>query len=293
MRARTSAVWTSRLLTATFAVCWLLEPAAAASVRREVTFAVRVEGDPVQNVRLRVALPDDSATGRVMAPDVTARGLQADIRADGDGRHVVLTGRLRAARRVAITYAVETATVPRPFPDVVPVDDPTPELSSYLAAAALFQTRSILVREFLETHVGPAIAAGEANPLRAIYAATRKHLVWKPDGLTLTLDVIRNGGGKRIGIERAFTTFLRRARIPARFVEGIDLDSSTRTKRVFWTEVWANGAWWPVSASRGWVGSIPASYVPMARDGSRVVEMDGPGDVSYSVHTRLLGEDGG
>jgi hypothetical protein len=293
MRARTSAVWTSRLLTATFAVLWLLEPAAAASVRREVTFAVRVEGDPAHNVRLRVALPDESATRRVAAPDVTARGLQSNILADGDGRHVVLTGRLRAARRVAITYAVETSTVPKTFPAVVPVDDPAPELLPYLGAAALFQSRSILVREFLETHVGPSIAAGEASPLRAIYAATRKHLVWKPDGLTLTLDVIRNGGGKRIGIERAFTTFLRCAHIPARFVEGIDLDSPTRTKRVFWTEVWADGTWWPVSASRGWIGSMPASYVPMARDGSRVVELDGPGDASYSVHTRLLGEEGG
>ena len=50
---------------ATCAVVWLLEPAAAASVRREVTFAVRVEGDPARNVRLRVALPEESETRRV------------------------------------------------------------------------------------------------------------------------------------------------------------------------------------------------------------------------------------
>jgi hypothetical protein len=272
-------------------VLWLVESAAAASMRHEVTLAVRVEGEPEGTIRLRVALPDGS-TADVEDPEVSARGLQSDVGADGGGRHVVFTGRIGAPRRVAVTFAVDGTAPQGPFPDVVPVDAPAPELLPYLGAAPMFQSRSILVREFLETHVGPLLAAGDVNLLRAIYATTRKKLAREHDGKSLTLDVIRAGGGQRIGIERAFTTFLRCARIPARFVEGIDLESSTRTKRVHWTEVWADGAWWPVSASRGWIGEIPASYVPLARGGFKVVEMDGRGRTSYSVHTRSLGEGG-
>lgn len=275
-----------------FAVLWLLEPAAAASMRREVTVAVRVEGEPEQNIRLRVALPDEPSPA-IDTPEVHARGLQSEVGADDGGRNVVFTGRISAPRRVAVTFAVEAGGPEGPFPDAEPVDDPEPALLPYLGAAPLFQSRSILVREFLETHVGPLVAMGDVNLLRAIYSTTRKHLAWERDGKSLTLDVIRAGGGQRIGIERAFTTFLRCARIPARFVEGIDLESTTRTKRVHWTEVWTDGAWWPVSASRGWIGDIPASYVPLARDGFKIVEMDGPGRTSYSVHTRLLVEEGG
>jgi transglutaminase-like putative cysteine protease len=119
--------------------------------------------------------------------------------------------------------------------------------------------------------------------MRAIFQATREHLVWDRAGKSLTLDVIRSGKGKRIGIERAFATFLRCARIPARLVEGVNLNSTTQRKRVFWTEVWAQDGWWPVSASRGWVGREPKSYVALTRDGQRVLSVDGPISATYSI----------
>jgi hypothetical protein len=59
---------------------------------------------------------------------------------------------------------------------------------------------------------------------------------------------------------------------------------------VFWTEVWADGAWWPVSASRGWIGDLPPSYVGLARDGARVVVVDGPATAAYVVTARPLRE---
>jgi hypothetical protein len=139
------------------------------------------------------------------------------------------------------------------------------------------------VREFLETHAGPLLAAGERDVMRAIYNVTRSQLHYDKKGKSLALDVVRRGRGQRIGIERVFTTFLRCARIPARFIEGIKLDSRTKRKRVFWTEAWSDAQWWPVSASRGWIGKRPATFVALTYDGRRAVRIEGEGSVSYTV----------
>jgi len=206
---------------------------------------------------------------------------------------VTFTGSVRKPRRIAVAYVVETERPSRRFPHVLPVADPAPELLPYLTPARLFQSRSILVREFLETQVGPKVSTHGANLFQSIFETTRQELAWRGDGKSLALDVIRRRQGKHIGIERAFVTFLRCARIPARFVEGVNLASSTKRKRVFWTEVWADGGWWPVSASRGWIGDLPRSYVGLARDGDRVVVVDGPATASYMVTARPVTDDMG
>jgi transglutaminase-like putative cysteine protease len=126
--------------------------------------------------------------------------------------------------------------------------------------------------------------------MQGILAAIRREIEHRRDGKSLTLDVLRSRQGKSIGIERVFTTSLRCAGIPARMVEGINLKSSTRRKRVFWTEVWAQGRWWPVSASGGWTGRVPRHYLALARDGARVVEVEGPVEMRYGVQGFGIGE---
>ncbi|MGH7293029.1 MAG: transglutaminase domain-containing protein, partial [Myxococcota bacterium] len=214
----------------------------------------------------------------------------AEVVRDGPEPHVMLRGQLKGARRVAVRYTVERRRRLTAMPLVEPLPFPPAELLPALTPGPLFQSRSILVREFLETHVSPVLAAdAHSDLLRAIHATTRERLVWASDGKTLPLDVIRSGRGKRIGIERAFTTFLRCADIPARFVEGINLNSSTHHKRVFWTEVWAQEGWWPISASSGWIGREPKSYVALTRDGRRVLRVEeGPVDATYSIQALPL-----
>ena len=287
MRAGASTLRATAALTAAFGIGVGLPAAARTRVearRWEVTVAVHVEGEGKNRVAVRLALPLPETVRRVTDLEVLPRGLSSDTAADDGGApHVVFTGSVRKPRRVAVSYVVETGRPAAPFPQVLPVADPTPELLPYLAPARLFQSRSILVREFLETTVGPKVRTRGANVFEAIFETTRQELAWRGNGRSIALDVIRRRQGKRIGIERAFVTFLRCARIPARFVEGVNLASSTRRKRVFWTEVWADGAWWPVSASRGWIGKLPRSYVGLARDGDRVVVVDGPATASYVV----------
>lgn len=260
--------------------------AAAKSEVRDVTVAARVTGDGRTPVQLRIAVPPSTDWQEVTDLRVKSRGFKSVISRADENPHVTLSGRVQGARRVAVSFRVRTTPRRKPVPPIEPVGFVDPDLFRYLRPSPIFQSRSILVREFLERHVAPAISAADGALMRPILTATRDRLKWKKDGKSLTLDVIRSGGGQRIGIERAFTTFLRCARVPARFVEGINLDSSTRRKRVFWTDVWAQNTWWPVSASRGWVGRRPSSYVAMAWNGDRVVEAKGATGLSYVVNVR-------
>jgi hypothetical protein len=291
MHPGTRAVRTIGLLIGVLAALVAASASAAEPRRWEVTVAIRVEGGTHEEVAVRLALPSVNAMHRVSGVELTSRGFQHEVTHQGDDAYVVFKGRVRSARRIAVTFETTSERPKMTFPEVTPVKIAPPELLPFLEAAPLFQSRSILVREFLETRVGPVVRGGKVPLLRAIFDATREAFSWERNGKSLPLDVIRRRSGKRIGIERAFTTFVRCARIPARFVEGMNLDSSTKQKRVFWTEVWANGQWWPVSASSGWFGDIPVGYLPLARDGSRVLKVDGPAAASYVVNARPVGGD--
>lgn len=254
----------------------------------EVTFALRVVDATGAPFSLRVALPVDSAHQRVTDVRLAPRDLAARVVPDEPAPHALFQGAFTGARRLAVTWRVRAEPFASRFPRALPVDEPEPSLLPYLAPAPLFQSRSLLVRDFLETHVSPIVAQPNRELLRALHDVTRRELRHRVDGKSLVLDVLRTRQGKRIGIERAFTTFLRCARIPARFVEGIHLGSSTRRKRSFWTEVWAQDRWWVISASHRPGGRRLAPHIALARDGARVVQADGPVEVSYTVEARRL-----
>jgi transglutaminase-like putative cysteine protease len=220
--------------------------------------------------------------------EIDHRGLDALITPDGDAPHVRFRGRIKGSRRLAVTYRVARDRRLDVVPPIHSVEAPDASILPYVRATPLLQSRSILVREFLEAHVTPALRDANGDLMRAIFNATRGSIEHDAKGKTLVLDVVRSRRAQRIGIERAFATFLRCARIPARLVEGIDLKKKTKRKRVFWTEVWAAGRWWPVSASGGWVGRLPASHLALSRDGVRVLVAEGRVDASYRVETRSL-----
>lgn len=270
-------------------VCLGPEGAAADEARHwEVTVSVRVADESGAPVTLRVALPPDSGGQRLTHVEISARGLDASIVREGEHPHVLLRGPIGGARRVAVTYRVELTPVAAPLPRILPVDAPAAALIPFLTPDRLFQSRSILVRDFLETHAAPLIRLGTRPFMQSIFDVTRAEIKHRGDGKSLALDVIRRRKGKHIGIERAFTTFLRCARIPARFVEGINLTSTTARKRVFWTEMWAQDRWWPASASQGWIGRLPGTHLALARDGTRVVHASGTAKTTYRVDTRPL-----
>lgn len=271
----------------------LLAGRAAAAVPSswEVTVAVRLDNGAGGPVRVRIALPPSDDLQELGDVQVQARGLTATVVREGDEPHVELRGKLKGARRVAVTYVVHRERATGTLPAIAPLDAPPPALLPFLMPSPIFQSRSILVRDFLETNAAPVLAApGAPDLVRALHQVTREHFPWAGDGKTLTLDVIRSGRGRRIGIERVFTTFLRCAHVPARLVEGINLASTTHRKRVFWTEVWGQNRWWPLSASAGWIGRLPKAYVALTRDGQRAIQIEGAADAGYAIQARPLPE---
>lgn len=261
-------------------------PTAAKPARWQVTVALRFSTATGAPFSARLALPP-STSGQHLGPvEVTARGLSNEVVATGPEPHVRLSGKLKGARRVAVRYTVERHRSSAPMPAIAPLLVPPAELVPYLSPSRLFQSRSLLARDFLATNVSPLLDTPGADIVQAILQASREHLDVASDGKTLALDVIRSGGGRRIGIERAFTTFLRAARIPARFVEGLNLDSATRRKRVFWTEVWDGREWWAVSASGNWIGRPPKGYIALTHNGQRMLVVHGKVTASYTVTVR-------
>lgn len=257
----------------------------------EVTVALRLDGGAGSPVNVRIALPPNDDLQELGEVSVQARGLTATVVREGDEPHVEIRGKLKGARRVAVQYVVHRERAQGPLPAILPLDAPPPALLPFLMPSPIFQSRSILVRDFLETNAAPLLAApGAPDLVRTLHQVTREHFTWAKDGKTLTLDVIRSGHGKRIGIERVFTTFLRCAHVPARFVEGVNLASTTHRKRVFWTEVWGQNRWWPISASMGWMGRLPKAYVALTRDGQRAVQVEGGVEFTYAIQAKPLPE---
>jgi hypothetical protein len=248
----------------------------------DVTVAVRISETGDKPVEVHVALPADDDRQTISDVDVRPRGLKSDI-VRGAEPEVVFRGRVTDSRRVSVTFRVDRTRLRVDVPAVQPAADPPLETLEALRPAPLYPSRSILVREFLETHVAPKLRAGENDMLRAIVAAIREQLPYDKTGKSLPLDVLRRGHGLRIGRERVLTASLRSAGIPARFVEGVALSSSTRRKRRFWNEVWHEGRWYPVSVSGGWIGKLPDDYVAVVSDGRRVVRSLGAGIIEYSV----------
>jgi hypothetical protein len=256
---------------------------AIATIQWEVTVAVRLTPTGKEPVAIRIAAPPDNARQRLMSVDVSPRGLEVTDKRQGEHPYLLLRGKLTRPRRAAVTYRVETSVQAELVPPIGPLTTVDQNLLPYLAPTPLLQSRSLLVREFLEDHVTATLHNGKAGLMQPILAATQREIQHRRDGKSLVLDTIRRRQARRIGIERTFTTFLRCAGIPARFVEGINLKSKTKHKQVFWTEAWSQGKWWPVSASEGWLGRLPARYLAMTSDGARVVTVEGPVNARYSV----------
>ncbi len=279
----------ARALLTGLAVALAACPALAAPGRWQVTVALRLSSASGAPFSLRLALPPNGDGQRLGPVEVTARGLASEVLVNRDDPQVRVSGKLKGARRVAVRFAVQRHRSAASLPAIAPPDPPRPELAPYLAPSPLFQTRSLLVRDFLATNVSPLLDAPDPDLVRAIHRAVEEHLEIVPGGKTLGLDILRAGGGRRIGIERAFTTLLRAAGVPARFVEGLNLDSATRHKRVFWTEVWDGEGWGSISASGDWSGRPPKHYIVLTRNGRRVLTVEGGVTATYVVTVRPEG----
>lgn len=91
--------------------------------------------------------------------------------------------------------------------------------------------------------------------------------------------------------ERAYTlvALSRAARIPARLVKGLVLQETDKAATHFWTEVYLDDEWKSFDPAFGYQGTLPASYLPIAKGNREVVEFTDTS--SYSVGYRIINTD--
>jgi hypothetical protein len=188
-------------------------PAATPS-RWEVTVAIRITGGTGAPMTVRLALPADTETQQVGDVEVTARGLEAQVVHDGPEPYVLLGGKLKGARRVAVRYTVHRRRQLAAVPAVQPLPVPPVDLVQFVSPTPLFQSRSILVRDFLETNVSPHLGnAGTDDLMRTILRSRRS-----PPGIgraTAWRSTIRSGASASASSAPSRPSALRR--YPARW----------------------------------------------------------------------------
>ena len=90
---------------------------------------------------------------------------------------MLLRGKLKGSRRVAVRYTVHRTRQLAAVPAVEPLPVPPAELVPFVSPSPIFQSRSILVRDFLETNVSPRLGTdGNGDLMRTILQVTRDQL---------------------------------------------------------------------------------------------------------------------
>ncbi len=86
---------------------------------------------------------------------------------------------------------------------------------------------------------------------------------------------LATGQASPLGRVKAFVAICRAAKIPARLVTGFELRRVESPQPHVWAEVFRNNRWVPFDPEYGFARQMPASFVPVRRGGSTIVETKG------------------
>jgi 7 transmembrane helices usually fused to an inactive transglutaminase/Transglutaminase-like superfamily len=96
---------------------------------------------------------------------------------------------------------------------------------------------------------------------------------------------LQHGLGTALGQARAMVALCRSAKIPARLVTGFPLDSRAEARPHYWVEAFSKNVWRPYDVENGYSGTVPITFLPIRRDGIRIVRASGPVEyqAKYSI----------
>ena len=139
------------------------------------------------------------------------------------------------------------------------------------------------------------VIATDARDPDALFERIAAHVIEntlldRTDGNEDAAAVLDSRHGTTVGRARAGAALYRAARMPARLVAGVILGEGQPGGPHVWLEVYHRGDWTPVDPEYGYVGTLPASYLPLRRGGERIVEAIGDieFDANWSVVRRTL-----
>lgn len=212
--------------------------------------------------------PWDTAHARLYSQSLSHPGLrQKRTRSEQKGRDIVLSAPRPGYFSVETTFSIH----------VSPLAFAEPK-----RAGPTEQDRSL----FLESSNGITVAS--PNTLKIVDEISREHT--EPEAVIGALfnyvsshiRIDSNAGSDSeiafditwataLGSTRALVALLRTAHLPARVVTGVNLQASSSRQPFYWAEVYDGQNWIPMDPAHGYLGELPAFYVPLRKGGSDLI----------------------
>ena len=249
----------------------------------ELTFRATAPGS-----RVRVALPGDTSQSRVLRETSSHTGLLTDVlrNKDTQGREVVAVASQAAPDlRLTLTFDIHARRHAQ-WPTLAPKSTlTTAARARYLRSEPGVQVHPSSLSAF----AAPAGKFPKAQTVEQIHDYCSEKIIegeeFDPSDAATAL---REGLASPLGKARAMVALCRSRRVPARLVAGFILRDDWDAAPHTWVEAYVGKQWVPYDPVHGYAGELPANYVPVQRNGCRIVGTSGVPDckVWFSIQRR-------
>jgi transglutaminase-like putative cysteine protease len=239
--------------------------------------------------RLRVAVPDDGLHSRVFRKDLRYAGLDTErLRPlKSDTRELALVteraGDFRVTARFDLHLSPRTTfhTWSRPAPLMAE------ERASFLRSTPTVQAEHPVVIEALRDL--QAEVSGRSELVDKLFAHCYQQIgVSSADAPSDAVESLKRGMATPLGKCRAFVALCRAAKVPARLVAGLEVQTtgsqqSGPMRQRVWTEVLADNRWEPFDPEHGFARELPYTYLPARRHGIELVHAPNVTDLRLEI----------
>jgi transglutaminase-like putative cysteine protease len=228
---------------------------------------------PQSGTRLNVALPADTAQARTFREEFTHPSFSMDIvrnKQTGAREGIAVLVWRSVPARLEAQFDIHMRAPGEARGEAQKEALGTTARARYLRSEPTIQAADPMVASVL-ARISQGTKTGR-EVLAAIFEHCSEGMARRAGGpvLDARAALVRGEGGP-VGRARAMVALCRAARLPARLVTGIVLEATLRARPRVWVEVHLKKQWVPYDPWSGFAGELPASYVPVRRDGGRIV----------------------
>jgi hypothetical protein len=236
----------------------------------QVALRITARGD-ARRGSVNTMLPS-SVEGQTVFDERSSSGpLQFSIRVTNGSRLGVWSGRFEGVHEVLYQFRVQSFGRRTPLPERVTTKPPDDVLRAYGRSSPIYPMSAPQVETLVDELHLPA-RPDVVGRVRTVYAFVTHEVATARSAGNDAVLVLEQREGSREGKERLLVTLLRAAAIPARNIRGLQLIEDAQPAERIWTEAWIADRWVPISASDGFFGEQPASFIVLGAGDRPLVE---------------------
>ncbi len=267
--ARAPVLWAAALLVALGVLALTLRvtlPRPSAVPHGDALWRVEVSigGEAEAPARvLSISPPWDTPSARVVSQSLRHLGMRQRRRvAPGRMREIELLSTLPGRLAVSAEFVVHVSASERSPPRAKVTL--SADRREQLTTPAFALTRERLDEAFGGESLEPA--------LDELFQFVLVAVALDAGGAEQPPDVLHEGQGTALGKTRLFVDANRVLARPARIVTGLVLRDPGPATPHYWAEVLVDGRWLAYDVVRGYAGALPASYLPLRREGESILQ---------------------